>query len=400
MLEADRISHLLRRTGFGVRSTELRQALSDGYERTLERLLESLTETGFTASPPLDPLPNLVVPVTLLTFGRGVAWWLDRMVRTSSPLRERLTLFWHRHFATSGAKVFHPGWMFQQNLTLRRYACGPYSELLEAMMTDPALLRWLDADHNSIEHPNENLGRELLELFTVGRGNYDEEDVKELARLTTGQFDGPVHLLGQRSAQDFRSVLRRLAVHPSTAGRLVGELWEDLVAAPLPPVEKARLAKVWQRTRGNVSVVLREILRSPAFFQGWRQRVTSPVEYAVSCWRLLDKPRVGLADLDGFEGAGELLFFPPSVKGWDRGLCLIHPAAMQMRLEWACRWAEGLPDQHAVLQGLARTANPAAYLHAWSGGQVRASTVRPFLSRLGARDGLKLALSSPDLWTC
>jgi uncharacterized protein (DUF1800 family) len=401
MLERDKLAHLLRRTGFGARPTELRRAQSEGYQATVERLLLELSEAfAPDESPPVDALPSLVFPYTLLTFGRGITWWLRGMLCGRSSLSEKLTLFWHRHFATSGEKVFRPGWMFGQNLTLRKHASGPYADLLAAMMVDPALLRWLDAESNPIERPNENLGRELLELFTVGRGNYDEKDVKELAKLTTGQYDGPLHLLGKRGAQDFVQVLQRLAVHPATAQRLVGELWEDLVAAPLPRVEQERLVKIWRATRGNVSVVVREILRSPYFFTGVRQRVTSPVEFAVTCWRLLDRKNVALSDLDGFEGAGELLFFPPSVKGWDKGLSLIHPAAVQSRLQLACRWVDGLDDDHPALRGLEEGPNKASYLATWSGGQIQADTLRQSLLNLDARDSLKLALTSPELWTC
>jgi uncharacterized protein (DUF1800 family) len=400
MLERERLGHLLRRTGFAATPCELGLALATGYQATVERLMQGLAQAWRPSQPPpLDPLPNLLFPFTLLTFGRGVVWWLGEMVRTGCPLGEKLTLFWHRRFATSGEKVFRPGWMFSQNLTLRRHAAGPYADLLLAMMTDPALLRWLDAENNSIERPNENLGRELLELFTVGRGHYDETDVKELARLTTGQYDGPVHLLGKRGAEDFRQVLARLAVHPATADRLVTELWDDLAAAPLPREERERLVGLWRTSRGNVSLVVREMLRSPSFFGGLRQRVTSPVEFAVGCWRLLGRREVGLTDIEGFDGAGELLFFPPSVKGWDKGLSLIHPAAVQSRLELVSRWVDQLDDDHPALMGLAQSPNRAAYLVAWSGGHLQAETLRDALEGLDPRDSLKLALTSPQFWT-
>lgn len=400
MHERERVAHLLRRTGFGARAEEVREALGLGYEAIVERILQGLGQASApTHSPPIQALPGLVLPYTFVTFARGVAWWLQTMVTTPFPLAERLTLFWHRHFATSGEKVFRPGWMFAQNLTLRRHASGPYADLLGAMMTDPAMLNWLDAESNPIEHPNENLGRELLELFTVGRGNYDEKDVKELAKLTTGQYDGPVHLLGKRGAQDFRQVLERLAVHPATANRMVAELWEELVAAPLPSAQRERLVALWQRTRGNVTLTVRHILRNPLFFSGVRKRVTSPVEYAVTCWRLLERGEVKMGDLDGFDGAGELLFFPPSVKGWDKGPSLIHPAAIFSRLQWACRWVDDLPDAHPVLSCLANSGAPAAFLSTWSGGHLQSSTLRPHLGSLDARDSLKLALTSPDLWT-
>jgi uncharacterized protein (DUF1800 family) len=108
---------------------------------------------------------------------------------------------------------------------------------------------------------------------------------------------------------------------------------------------------------------------------------------------------VGLTDIEGFDGAGELLFFPPSVKGWDKGLSLIHPAAVQSRLELVSRWVDQLDDDHPALMGLAQSPNRAAYLVAWSGGHLQAETLRDALEGLDPRDSLKLALTSPQFWT-
>ena len=174
----------------------------------------------------------------------------------------------------------------------------------------------------------------------------------------------------------------------------------DLAASPCPATELERLIRIWRSSRGNVAVVVREILRCPDFCGRPRQRVTSPVEYALTCWRLLERPGVDLRDIEGFDGAGELLFFPPSVKGWDKGLSLIHPAALQSRLEWACRWVDQLDDSHSSLLGLQGCSDPAAYLASWSGGHLQRDTLRSHLSSLSPRDSLKLALTSPDLWTC
>ncbi len=401
MSENEKLAHLLRRTGFGVRGTELRRAAAEGFETTMERILHQLFSASEpTDSPPVQVLPSVVFPITLLTFSQGIAWWLEQMVSAESGLSEKLTLFWHRHFATSGAKVFRPGYMFAQNLTLRRHASGPFAELLKAMMSDPALLNWLDADRAPSANPNENLGRELLELFTVGRGQYTETDVKELSKLTTQNGHLPINFMGRKGAQNFDEVLERLAVHPATAARITDKLWSDFVAGPCSERERQRLIRLWSKTRGNVAVVLREMLRSPEFLGGSRRRVMSPVEFAVSCWRLLgvDGPRIH--DVQGFEGAGELVFFPPNVKGWNSGLAWIHPAAVQMRWEFVARAVSHLSEDHFALLGLNRTELKGQWLSSWSGGQVRPSLIEHHIKGLEARESLMLALNSPDFWTC
>ena len=292
MREADKIEHLLRRTGFCCTPAQRKQAHREGYEATVESILQRSLAYRLQEGPPPVVAPALVLPVTFLTFAEGILWWMRTLARTVSPLNERLTLFWHRHFATSGAKVFRPGWMFQQNQTFREYGMGSFSELLGQMVKDPALLKWLDADDNPADHPNENLARELMELFTLGIGHFTEHDVKELAKLTTGKrltfggrtpaqpkgaYTGPVSLLGFKGQTDLTETASRLAVHEATAKRLVDLLWSDFVAGSLAAGERAQLAALWSKTRGNVAVVLRRIFHSPSFFCAPRQRVLSPI---------------------------------------------------------------------------------------------------------------------------
>lgn len=393
--------HLLLRTGFGLTSKDRKVARQQGFDETLNRLFRDLgPHTEPRTSPPINPLPDFALPVTLLTFGRGLTWWLGNMVTTSSPLSERLTLFWHRHFATSGAKVFRPGWMFEQNLTFRRYGHGRFSALLSQMMKDKALLRWLDADKNNPEKPNENLGRELMELFTLGRENYSERDVKELAKLTTGKPAGPLYLLGKKGETTLEEFVEELALHRDTAQRVITSLWEDFVAVPLPVDELQRLVGVWQRSRGHIAVTLRAILRSTQFQSAHRQRVLTPVEYLVTCARMLEIQSFSMEVAGRLERAGELLFFPPNVKGWQGGTAIIHPSSLQCRLEMAQDLVAKLSDKHFALLGLDRTSDKASFLETLSGGQLQASTLRKHLVGLDKRESLLLGLTSPDLWTC
>jgi len=414
MRESDKIDHLLRRTGFGVTPLERKRAHRQGYRETVREIVRSLCSYRLAEEPPDTPVPPVVIPVTLLTFGRGVQWWLRTMTQTTSPLSERLTLFWHRHFATSGQKVFRPGWMFQQNKAFRTHGTGAFTELLGEMVEDPALLLWLDAHNNPAETPNENFARELLELFSLGAGNYTERDVKQLAKLTTGkrvvfggriadepkgEYAGPVEVLGHKGQLKLKAMAQKLAVHPATAKRLVRHLWDDLAAGPLPEPEHERLQQLWLESRGNITVTVREILLSPHFFEAPRQRVVSPVEYWVTCSRLLGRADYELDDVGFLEQAGEQLFFPPSVKGWDLGTAQIHPAALYTRLEIAHRVVSRLPDDHFALKGLQQSPDPSRYLSYLSGGQIQTTTLPKNLADYEPREALLLALASPDMWT-
>src|SRR5437868_1948442 len=184
-----RVVHLHRRAGFAATWGELQRDLTEGPEASITRLLDG------KARPPGAPEPEEFERIATVLgeaaiassdAGRLKAWWLYRLLFTPDPLGERLTLMWHNHFATSIQKIGDPAAMRRQNETLRRLARQPFGELLDAMVRDPALLVWLDAPANRKGHPNENLARELMELFTLGIGRYTESDVKETARALTG----------------------------------------------------------------------------------------------------------------------------------------------------------------------------------------------------------------------
>ncbi len=182
-----RVVHLHRRAGFAATWDEIQRDLKDGSEASINRVLEGKSRScgvpdGFAAFADRLAERALAVPEP----NRLKGWWVYRMLFGPDVLTERLTLMWHDHFATSNLKVNDLALMRRQNETLRSLCCAPFGRLLHAMLRDPALLIWLDAPENSKRHPNENLARELLELFTLGIGHYSEDDVKEAARALTG----------------------------------------------------------------------------------------------------------------------------------------------------------------------------------------------------------------------
>jgi uncharacterized protein (DUF1800 family) len=184
-----RVVHLHRRAGFAASWDEIERDLKEGTDASINRLLDGRARAGHSQAP--DEFESTSTALADAAAGSGnpdrlKAWWIWRMLHTPDPLGERLTLLWHNHFATSNRKVDDLAAMRQQNETFRRLARAPFGELLNAAIRDPALLAWLDAPANRKGHPNENLARELLELFTVGIGNHGESDVQDAARALTG----------------------------------------------------------------------------------------------------------------------------------------------------------------------------------------------------------------------
>lgn len=394
-------------------------AQRQGLEATLEELLAFPQQPDDQPEPPAYPVLGPGILATLALLGSSVRWWLERMVLTRRPLEERLTLFWHRHFATSASKVFSPGMMLRQNQTLRRHCGGRFSELLEALARDPAMLEYLDLNKNSRQHPNENFARELLELFTVGRGHYNENDVKQASRLLTGrrvnfftyrfrldpdtQDTGPVQIMelqGQPTPTDF---FQYLAAHPATARRITTRLWEEFAFAPAPPQVVERLSRLWRSTRGHCLAVVRAIFKSPEFYgaQARMARVQSHVELYVASMRALGLTQVAWRDMERLHHMGELPFFPPSVKGWEQGLAWIHPSALLGRIELTFDLVGRLPDNSPLLTRLANLQQPARALAELLGGRpFSVAVTREIESQSDPRSALAVALASPDFQLC
>ncbi len=267
-------------------------------------------------------------------WGHDVMWWLDRMVRTDQPLIERMALVWHDWFATGD--VGQTSLNLKQNQLFRRRALGPFDKLLLDVTADPAMLVWLSGNENAKWAPNENYARELMELFTLGAGaGYTEDDVREQARALTGwtndwdenlgmvnfRFDRERHdrsrkkIFGKTGTFDWRDSCRLCLRHPAHVGFFVDKLWAYFIPTP-PPKKTARALRKLYRRNHQVRPVVEAILMHPAFYDGPRM-VKPPIVYIAG---MLRARREGV-DSDAWAWitgqAGQQLFRPPNVAGWD-----------------------------------------------------------------------------------
>jgi uncharacterized protein (DUF1800 family) len=354
-----KVAHLHRRAGFAAPWAVLQRDLQDGPSASIARVLEGEPRTpdgrpsiDFEAL--ADAMDRQLAPAASLT--RLQALWFYRMVFTPHPLRERMTLFWHNHFATSQTKVQNGGLMRRQVGLFRRHALGNFKTLLAEVGKDPAMLIWLDSTENRKAHPNENYARELMELFTLGRGRYTEKDIQEAARAFTGWFvrrdafeevasqhdDGEKTVLGRTGRFDGDAVPAILLAQPSCAEFLCTKLVRAFVTEvdPVTPELVAPLAEAFRGSGYDVSVPLAMILRSRLFFDPTlrRRRVKSPVEFAVGTVRALEvlKPTVKADALaESCARMGQGLYAPPSVAGWEGGPSWINSTTLLARTNLA-----------------------------------------------------------------
>ncbi len=268
--------------------------------------------------------------------------WLRRMAITKRPLQEKLTLFWHGHFATSAQKVQIAYFMWRQIQTFREHASGNWLKMLDAVAKDPAMLIWLDQAQSRKEHPNENFAREVMELFALGEGHYTEKDVTEAARALTGftlnrqagEFDyrpfmhdnGTKTVLGKTGNLDGNDVLEIIASQPQTFRFISWKLWKFFVSENSDPKLIDALAAVLKKNDGNFKPLLRTMFRSREFYSPdvIRSQVKSPVQWLVSSVRWLERempPPIVAGQI--IKSMGQDLLAPPNVKGWDGGLSWI-----------------------------------------------------------------------------
>jgi uncharacterized protein (DUF1800 family) len=347
-----KVAHLHRRAGFGATRAEMNRDVKDGPSASVDRLFKPRS-LGDEEKQVLDSLRQGVLDS--LDAGRLKAWWLYRILYDPDPLCEKLTLFWHGHFATSNRKVDSVPQMLAQNEALRRHALGPFADLLAAMVGDAAMLVWLDGASSKKERPNENFGREFLELFTVGVGHYTEKDIREAARAFTGwtieqgrgvyreaaHDPGAKTFLGQTGAWKSADIIRITLEQPACAKFLSKKLYRFLISeAEEPPAELLKpLAEEMRRHSYDIAYIVGVILRSRHFYaeSNRRQRIKGPVEFSAGLLRSLEVPRTDVRLLTlalACERQGQDLFYPPNVKGWDGGRTWLDSAAVLARGNW------------------------------------------------------------------
>lgn len=378
--EGEAVRRLLQRVGLGPRRDELDAARAAGFDATLAGLL---TVPGRDAGAAMTPPPVLPPPErrarkndpgarkeqrreAMAQSRRLGVWWLDRMAAADEPFPERMAWFWHGHFATSARKVRHPQLMSAQNETLRRLGRGDFRALAQAMIVDPAMLVWLDGRGNRVGSPNENLAREFMELFTLGVGNYLEDDVRQAARALTGwridlptgtaRLDPAAHdaepktVLGTTANYDASGLADLLVTQPASPRFLAGRVWRRFVSdAPPDPATLDALVAAYGPAH-DITAVVRAAVTSPAFRSASSVLVRQPVEWLVGALRALRLPasRVKPAALaGGLRDLGQTPFFPPSVGGWPAGLPWLSTAAALARVRTA-RALTGVADLSPV----------------------------------------------------
>lgn len=343
-------AHLLRRAGFGAPRAERQAAIDRGLAATVDLLVAGHPQ-------PAAELDEIADTAAAAGIDQLAAWWVARMLQGGDPLREKLALFWHGHFATSNDKVADAGFMLGQLRVFLDLGRGRFAPLLLAMARDPAMLVWLDGELNRKGRPNENFARELFELFTLGIGHYGEPDVQEAARAFTGwrraggafQFlparhdDGDKTVLGVRGRLCADDVLELCLAHPATADHLTRKLVR-FFAHPEPPEPIIRaLREQFIATGLDVGRLLDRLLRSRWFFAEdvIGSRILSPAELVIGTLRTLEARSDATAVARAIAGLGQALLRPPSVKGWDGEQAWIHAAAMVARMNCGAAIAAG-----------------------------------------------------------
>ena len=367
----DDARHLLTRTSYAASPADIENFSKLTREQAVERLLSWTEKPRITAPPawviepivPAQRLREMTVEARQAFQRTNVArglemrgWWLQEMVTTPSPLTEKMVLFWHNHFVSSQQKVRQPQYLYRQNLLLREYALGNFGVFLHAIAHDPAMVIYLDNASNRKGQPNENFAREVMELFTLGEGNYSERDIKEAARAFTGwsidgekgEFlfrtfahdDGEKSVFGRKGNFDGDAVLDILLAQPQTAEFIVRKLWREFVSPEPDVVEVQRIAGVFRDSRYDIRTALRALLTSDAFYapQHRATLVKSPVDLVVGTLRQF---QFATGDVQPFAlvvaQLGQNLFSPPNVKGWPGGEAWINSTTLLARKQFLDR---------------------------------------------------------------
>jgi len=404
------IAHLMRRAGFGANREQIGMHANAGYQNTVEALLNPGEEDRMD-----DHLIRRFHPELSGMMGPNAPGqnWLYRMATTSAPLREKMALFWHGIFATGYAKVIHGKALSDQTRMFRTFGMGSFKDLLIQLSKDPAMIIWLDNQDNHNGAINENFGRELLELFTMGVGNYTERDIKECARAFTGwtianreymelrsqrdsdwpygriawhfkyhpedHDDGEKEFLGQRGRFNGEDIIHIICQQEATARFISRHLYSFFVSDE-PPVPEWRytpptnpeaideLTRVYFDSNYDISAMLRALFNS-SYFQSqdsWYSKVKSPVELVAGVLRLtgeFNRPRREIIDRY-FQASymGQFLNNPPSVEGWHQGTDWLDTGTLVERVNFASQQIgdSTKPGIQAMIERIASTPNNVA----------------------------------------
>jgi uncharacterized protein (DUF1800 family) len=359
-------SRLFNRFGFGPRPGEFAQALKDGVETTRTKLLTvpaidvaaasivepEITDLGKRPAPNSKEVVPFAIAMRFQT-QEMTMWWLDRMAVSDHGLTEKMTWFWHGHWATSLQKLNYPMPMFKQNKTMRTHCLGNFTSMTKAMLNDGALQFWLDGQESTVKAPNENLGRELMELFTLGVGRYTEDDVKSISRVLTGyqvvrssgevtinqnrRDKNPVTLLGTTRTFTGDTLAEFLVARDDSAQFIAERLWYRFISSTedMPANFSAKSAFVSREISAAVSAMASDpVMRDEKYAM-----VKSPIEWFISACRALELRPSQLKTpnqlTNYLDKLGQVPFNPPNVGGWPAGEAWLSSATAQYRIAFA-----------------------------------------------------------------
>jgi uncharacterized protein (DUF1800 family) len=381
----------MNRAGFGGTPEEIQKLHALGQHSAVEFLLQSGEDLDLFPPPELELMSPKMRKIRVLEAGqeqkdRQLAavrasarenglllrhWWLNRMRETPNPVREKATLFWHGHWATSIKKVKDPFLMHQQNETLRAYALGPFAPMAKEITRDPAMMRYLDLHTSSVKNPNENFAREVLELFTLGEGHYSEDDIAAAARAFTGyrinretgrfEFnahladDGPKSFMGVTGSLGGDDVLDIVLGNPQCPEFLAAKLWTFYAGRPPSDNLQKLLGEEYRRCGMNTGLFLRAMFNSRDFFSTEivRHQIKSPVQWIVQMCKILELPLPELKKTQQLlANLGQNLFDPPNVKGWDGGRAWISSSTLLVRYNAAGNMLRGAAGEMPPLDNI------------------------------------------------
>jgi len=349
-------AHLLRRAGFGGSPQEITAAASAGMQAAVSKLMHFGSDSSPQApqgdiSYDNGPLADKMQRRNAIMLTQ--LWWLNRCLLNTNPLQERMVYFWSNHFTSGiGQKGIMPGMIVNQYSLLRRFALGNYAQLTKEVSRDPAMLHYLDGIVNRAQHPNENYARELMELFTLGVGNYGEEDVRQSARAFTGNSvdrisgqsmfnprlhdDGVKTFLGRTGNFDGDNIVDTIMTQPATARFMARKFVRAFVYDDPEPELVDALATKFRDSGYDVASVVGVILRSNVFYsaRAYRALVKSPLELAIGAMKTLGATAVGARTLGALAQMGQIPMQPPNVAGWPGGRLWLNTGTYNARLNY------------------------------------------------------------------